>query len=210
MKDFRICCFALVASCSAATAAEDTTLKKVVKAKAEEIHNAIFKEDYNKVIDLTHPNVLKMLGSRDKMIALLESGMKEMKSRGFAFRSATMDDPSDPVTADLQATFFDPWLQAHSDADFEKVPADMVLASGSGLDPHITVRNARYQLDRVVEKRAAKPADTDRVKDGLNKLIEKHAFTPLSGLVGEPLVNVLELNIDVDQEFPVPVGAKTP
>ena len=99
MKDFRICCFALVASCCAATAADDTTLKKVVKAKAEEIHNAIFKEDYNKVIDLTHPNVLKMLGSRDKMIALLESGMKEMKSRGFAFRSATMDDPSDPVTA---------------------------------------------------------------------------------------------------------------
>ena len=129
-----------------------------------------------------------------------DTGAKDDK--GKRFKAVTQG-------SDLQATFFDTWLQAHPDVDLEKVPADMVLASGSGLDPHITVRNARYQLDRVVEKRAAKPADTSRVKDGLNKLIEKHAFTPLSGIVGEPLVNVLELNIDLDQEFPVPAGAKT-
>jgi potassium-transporting ATPase KdpC subunit len=104
--------------------------------------------------------------------------------------------------ADLQATFFDSWLRAHPRADLQKVPADMVLASGSGLDPHITVRNAKYQLGRVAAARNATAAD-------IAELIDARAFTPLSGLVGEPLVNVLELNLELDAMFPVP-PAKTP
>jgi K+-transporting ATPase ATPase C chain len=110
-----------------------------------------------------------------------------------------------PAAADpeLPALFFDMWLQDPANRakvnDLEPVPADMVTASGAGLDPHITVRNARstYQLDRVAAKRAASKAEVAR-------LVEELAFTPLSGLVGEPLVNVLELNLALDRRFPVP------
>jgi K+-transporting ATPase ATPase C chain len=99
---------------------------------------------------------------------------------------------------DLQATFFDAWLGAHPQADLEKVPADMVTASGSGLDPHITLDNALsvYQLDRVALARGAKRSD-------IEALVKERSFRPLSGLVGKPLVNVLELNLELDEKFPV-------
>jgi potassium-transporting ATPase KdpC subunit len=105
--------------------------------------------------------------------------------------------------------FFDAWLQdpANADkvADLEPVPADMVTASGAGLDPHITVRNAMsvYQLDRVAAARAGS-ADIAAVRDGIARLIQEQSFTPLSGLAGEPLVNVLELNLALDEKLPVP------
>src|SRR5262245_31882121 len=66
-----------------------------------------------------------------------------------------------PVTAgdEVRSVFFDTWLTENPERidplkDLEQVPADMVMTSGSGLDPHITLRNARYQLDGVAEARA--------------------------------------------------------
>ena len=56
---------------------------------------------------------------------------------------------------DIQAIFFDMWRQEHPDVKLEKVPSDMVMASGAGLDPDITFQNAHYQLDRVAAKWAA-------------------------------------------------------
>ena len=113
--------------------------------------------------------------------------------------------------AAIHANFFDLWVSDPANrekADLEPVPVDMVTASGSGLDPHITVRNALsvYQLDRVARKRAASPADFDKVKQAVAELVRAKSFTPLSGLVGEPLVNVLELNIELDKQFPLPPG----
>lgn len=110
----------------------------------------------------------------------------------------------------LYANFFDLWLSDPANADkaaeLEPVPVDMVTASGSGLDPHITLRNALsvYQLDRVAAKRTPPGGDTAKLRADIETLVKKHAFTPLSGLIGEPLVNVLELNIDLDTQFPVP------
>jgi K+-transporting ATPase ATPase C chain len=129
------------------------------------------------------------------------------------FDTGTKDDKGEPVKgkrfkavdsgADLQATFFDTWLQAHPTVDLEKVPADLVFASGSGLDPHITVRGARYQLDRVAAARARK-RDVATVRQEITRLIEKQSFHPLGGLTGEWLVNVLELNLALDTHFPIP------
>jgi K+-transporting ATPase ATPase C chain len=103
---------------------------------------------------------------------------------------------------DIQGIFFDMWRQEHPNAELEPVPADMVMASGSGLDPHITLKNALYQLDRVVAKRAA---ETNRsvaeVRREIEALLQQKKKAPLGGLVGVDLVNVLELNLALREKY---------
>lgn len=97
---------------------------------------------------------------------------------------------------DIQGIFFDMWRQEHPDVALEDVPADLVMASGSGLDPHITLQNAHYQLDRVVDAWAKKTkADPAAVRSEIEKILTEKQEAPLGGLVGVPLVNVLEVNL---------------
>jgi K+-transporting ATPase ATPase C chain len=104
--------------------------------------------------------------------------------------------------ADLQGVFFDAWLHDHPTTRLEHVPADAVTASGAGLDPHITVRNARWQLDRVAAARAAKTkADPAGVRGRIEAILDAAASAPLGGLVGEQVVNVLEVNLRLDAEL---------
>jgi K+-transporting ATPase ATPase C chain len=71
-------------------------------------------------------------------------------------------------------------------------PADLVAASGSGLDPHITVRAARYQVPRIAAARGVDPAR-------IEELIDQQAFSPGLGIGGgEPIVNVLLLDRELD------------
>jgi K+-transporting ATPase ATPase C chain len=72
------------------------------------------------------------------------------------------------------------------------VPIDLVTTSGSGLDPDITPDAAYYQASRVAEARKLSA-------DAVNKLIAAHITPRTFGLLGEPRVNVLELNLDLDQ-----------
>jgi K+-transporting ATPase c subunit len=96
----------------------------------------------------------------------------------------------------LAATYFEKWWEAHPGADVEPVPADLVMASGSGLDPHVTLDGARYQLDRVAAAWAAKTGrDAAAVRADVEALLTEKASAPLGGLAGVPLVNVLELNL---------------
>jgi hypothetical protein len=89
--------FALLSA--SAGAADEPSLKDVLKEKVEALNKALIKEDFGKVADLTHPKIVKMMGGREKMVAKLESSAKEMKSSGYAIRTVTVDDPSEPVAA---------------------------------------------------------------------------------------------------------------
>lgn len=85
----------------------------------------------------------------------------------------------------------------------EGVPADAVTASGSGLDPHITLRAARAQVGRVVAARAKGNVNPDQVRQTLEVVLSEAAFEPLGGLAGgEPLVNVLEVNLELARRLP--------
>jgi K+-transporting ATPase ATPase C chain len=134
------------------------------------------------------------------------------KSKVKEIRPVSSDSDIASGTPALCANVFDAWLQDPDNrvkvGDLEPVPADMVTASGAGLDPHITLRNALsvYQLDRVAAKRTPAGGDGDKIRVQIEALAREQSFTALSGLVGEPLVNVLELNIALDEKFPVPAA----
>ncbi len=102
----------------------------------------------------------------------------------------------------IQSTFFDMWVATHADADLEPVPADMLTTSGSGLDPHITLANADYQLDGVVDAWVKKTgAKKEDVQKEIEAVLRDQASAPLGGLVGVPLVNVLEVNLAVRERM---------
>ncbi len=82
------------------------------------------------------------------------------------------------------------------------MPADMVMASGCGLDPHITLDNAMYQLDRVASAWAATAKrDAGAVHKEIEAMLTEKAEAPLGGLVGVKLVNVLEVNLALDERY---------
>jgi K+-transporting ATPase ATPase C chain len=76
------------------------------------------------------------------------------------------------------------------------IPADAVTASASGLDPHITPDSAQVQANRVAKARGI-PIDQ------ANQIVAEFTEGPDLGLLGEPRVNVLRLNLALDQRFPV-------
>jgi K+-transporting ATPase ATPase C chain len=74
------------------------------------------------------------------------------------------------------------------------VPSDLLFASGSGLDPHITPEAAKYQIERVARARAL---DIEQKKI-LITLVEQYVEPPVFGIFGQPRVNVLRLNLALD------------
>jgi len=110
--------------------------------------------------------------------------------------------------SDIQSIFFDMWRQDHPDVALEDVPGDLVTTSGSGLDPHITLQNARFQLDRVADAWAKDTKrDPGQIHREIEQVLQQKAFAPLGGLVGEQVVNVLEVNLELRKRYGEPGGA---
>jgi potassium-transporting ATPase KdpC subunit len=112
---------------------------------------------------------------------------------GFSAASNLGPNNPDLVTAIKQRQ---KQIAAFDHVKISQIPADAVTASGSGLDPGISPANAAIQVNRVAAARHASPAT-------VAALVQQYTQGRTFGFLGEPQVNVLELNIALDQKYPV-------
>ena len=115
-----------------------------------------------------------------------------------ASSSGSNQGPTNKALADAVADRVKALKEADP-ANTKPVPADLVTASGSGLDPHISPEGANYQVARVARERKLPEA---KVRELVAANTEGRTF----GLLGEPRVNVLLLNLDLDRRFPRSAG----
>jgi potassium-transporting ATPase KdpC subunit len=102
--------------------------------------------------------------------------------------------PSNPALADAVKARV-AVLQAADPGNTAPIPVDLVTASASGLDPHISPAAAEYQLARVARARGMQAS-------AVRKVVDEHTEGRDLGLFGEPRVNVLELNLALDGKLP--------
>jgi K+-transporting ATPase ATPase C chain len=101
--------------------------------------------------------------------------------------------PTNKKLIDRVATDVTALQQDHPNTD---IPIDLVTASGSGLDPHISPAAADFQVTRIAHERNLSEAT-------VRQLITRHTEGRQFGFLGEPRVNVLELNLDLDHTAPL-------
>jgi potassium-transporting ATPase KdpC subunit len=86
-------------------------------------------------------------------------------------------------------------IAAFDNVKISQIPPDAVTTSASGLDPDISPANAAIQVNRVAAARNVSPA-------AVEALVKQYSEGRIMGFLGEPVVNVLELNIALDQKYP--------
>jgi|ERR1700727_864462 K+-transporting ATPase ATPase C chain len=111
------------------------------------------------------------------------------------YSSASNLGPSNPVQVqDIKQR--QKQIAAFDHVKISQIPADAVTASGSGLDPDITPQNAAIQVNRVAAARHVSPA-------AIMALVRQYTQGRTIGFLGEPRVDVLNLNIALDEKYPV-------
>jgi potassium-transporting ATPase KdpC subunit len=94
----------------------------------------------------------------------------------------------DRVNGDVQ--------KLHAENPGSPIPVDLITTSGSGLDPDVSPAAAEFQISRIARERHVSEAE-------LRSLVAKHTFGRQLGVLGEPRINVLELNLDLDAQHPL-------
>lgn len=100
--------------------------------------------------------------------------------------------PNNPDYLQVVKDRLDTFLVHNPSVKKEQVPVELVTASGSGLDPHVSPQGALVQVDRVAK---ARNISADKLKE----LVDKQTERPLLGMFGTSRVNVLQLNIELDK-----------
>jgi potassium-transporting ATPase KdpC subunit len=138
----------------------------------------------------------KLVGSR--IIGQAFTGQDYFHSRLSAAGTGNGYDPTSSGGSNLGPTSKALAECVNGDAENpgSPIPVELVTTSGSGLDPDISPAAAEFQIPRVA--RARHVSET-----GLRSLVAKHTLGRQLGILGEPRINVLELNLDLDAQFPI-------
>lgn len=100
--------------------------------------------------------------------------------------------PSNPALAERVEADIATFLEKNPDVKREDIPTDLLTASGSGLDPHISPESAEIQIPRIVEASGLS-------EEQIREIIANHTSGKVLGIFGENTVNVLKVNLDIAQ-----------
>ena len=106
---------------------------------------------------------------------------------------------------DIQSIFFDMWRLDHPSDHLQDIPGDMVTTSGSGLDPAYHDAECRVSARPRFRKMGGRSEkESVEVRKEVENILEKNSFAPLDGLAGEKMVNVLQVNLDLRNQYGTP------
>jgi potassium-transporting ATPase KdpC subunit len=138
-----------------------------------------------------------------KLIGFANIGQKFTEDKYFWGRPSAVDynaastgasnyGPTNPAYLDTVEHRIEVFMKRNPGIKRDQIPSDLVTASGSGIDPDISVRGALIQIPRVANARGIS-------QDKLKMLVEQHIGKPLLGLFGPEKVDILELNLALDK-----------
>lgn len=102
--------------------------------------------------------------------------------------------PSNPALSQRVENDMNAFLEKNPDVEREDIPADMLTASGSGLDPHISPASAKIQISRIAEA-------SGLTEETIEAIVEENTEGKFLGIFGEETVNVLKVNLEIAQKM---------